>query len=641
MSHVVRGLGFLVMVCSLAACGSGDDMVAPDSGMPDEDVGVGPELPWEGAGSPAALPILTPCPSGWRELSGDVATCAPYPEAGPATCGAGEAHFPGDPICRVLGDACPAGLFAELPPAADTTLFVESGASAGGDGTPGAPYASLSEVPWPSLSAGTVVALSKGTFAGTMPLQPGVSVLGACAAETILTGLAGPALSVVSAERRGEASVVRNVTIVDAIQPGVWVDFGAALDLDGVVVEGTRQVGLFTSGVGTVVTLTDVVVRGTTADFDSRGGRGLGVQVGARVQGERVIIEGNRDVGIFIGGEGSEVILTDSVVRDTRPRELGDIGGRGIGVQDAGRFEATRTLIGHNHELGIFAGRPGSEVVLTDVVIQDTLPQFGADNFGRGASIQDGARLETSRVVIEGSHDVGLAAIRPDTEVVIADTVVRDTLPEVRTSNFGRGINAQDGARIEATRVLAARNHDVGFLVSGEGAEMILTDVTVLDTLPHMMRGDRGYGIHAQIAARLEAHRLHISGSRTLGVASVHSVIDMHDVLVENIEAAICTRSTCGDTPYGYGIATISGSVSVSNFVVTDAATCGVFIEGEVGELDLSTGIVSGAPIGACVQLDGYDLTRLTDGVVYRDNTQNLESTSLPVPDAVDTPRAR
>ena len=69
-------------------------------------------------------------------------------------------------------------------------------------------------------------------------------------------------------------------------------------------------------------------------------------------------------------------------------------------------------------------------------------------------------------------------------------------------------------------------------------------------------------------------------------------------------------RSTCGDTPYGYGIATISGSVSVSNFVVTDAATCGVFIEGEVGELDLSTGIVSGAPIGACVQLDGYDLTR-------------------------------
>ena len=36
--------------------------------------------------------------------------------------------------------------------------------------------------------------------------------------------------------------------------------------------------------------------------------------------------------------------------------------------------------------------------------------------------------------------------------------------------------------------------------------------------------------------------------------------------------------------------------------------------------------------IGACVQVAGYDLDRLTQDVVYVDNGANLEATSLPVP---------
>jgi hypothetical protein len=37
------------------------------------------------------------------------------------------------------------------------------------------------------------------------------------------------------------------------------------------------------------------------------------------------------------------------------------------------------------------------------------------------------------------------------------------------------------------------------------------------------------------------------------------------------------------------------------------------------------------AAIGACVQVDGYDLTRLSDEVEFRDNESNLDTTSLPV----------
>ncbi len=37
------------------------------------------------------------------------------------------------------------------------------------------------------------------------------------------------------------------------------------------------------------------------------------------------------------------------------------------------------------------------------------------------------------------------------------------------------------------------------------------------------------------------------------------------------------------------------------------------------------------------MNLESYDLARLSDEVVFRDNDTNLESTSLPVPGTVDS----
>jgi len=44
-------------------------------------------------------------------------------------------------------------------------------------------------------------------------------------------------------------------------------------------------------------------------------------------------------------------------------------------------------------------------------------------------------------------------------------------------------------------------------------------------------------------------------------------------------------------------------------------------------------GLVEGNEIGVCVQVDGYDLDRLQNDVVFRDNTSSLDATRLPVPD--------
>jgi len=47
------------------------------------------------------------------------------------------------------------------------------------------------------------------------------------------------------------------------------------------------------------------------------------------------------------------------------------------------------------------------------------------------------------------------------------------------------------------------------------------------------------------------------------------------------------------------------------------------------------TALVQANPIGVNVQTEGFDLGRIQDGVVYRDNTRTLDATELPVPGAV------
>ncbi len=71
---------------------------------------------------------------------------------------------------------------------------------------------------------------------------------------------------------------------------------------------------------------------------------------------------------------------------------------------------------------------------------------------------------------------------------------------------------------------------------------------------------------------------------------------------------------------------------ALGRFVVDGCDICGVHVA-RAGELDLTNGIVSGCALGACVQVEGFDVTRLQEDVRYRDNDVNLDATDLPVPE--------
>src|SRR5690349_18435345 len=123
------GWAAVVLVLCLAAAGcDGTTRSAADAGTDaamEEDGGPTMPLP------PAApdRPAFGDCPSGWGPVEDErgVVTCDPWPTGGPAACPVGEMQLPGEPACRRVGPACPAGPYPDDLPAKDV-IYVAPGA---------------------------------------------------------------------------------------------------------------------------------------------------------------------------------------------------------------------------------------------------------------------------------------------------------------------------------------------------------------------------------------------------------------------------------------------------------------------------------------------------------------------------------
>jgi hypothetical protein len=733
----------LVLLQAVTGCGGGAPTDAgPDAGRADAGAVAAPDIPWLDDGvPPIAAPVLTPCPAGWREVPTDgITTCDPYPADGPAPCPAGQAHFPGEPGCAPIGRACPAGDFAEGLPDDGTVRFVLAGAS-GGDGSRAAPFGRIADA-LAVATAGTTVALGRGRYPEVVTLRSGVTLAGACPEATVITFRgADPRLAVVNATSSGVT--MRDLSIDDSDRVGIsvagpsadlllegvvvraatangiladdsgrlrasglrvhdtraaadgesgralLVQLGATADVTRALFEGNRGGGVFAQHEDTTLSLADVVVRDTQSrERDLGSGRGLGVELGARAEVTRALFERNREVSVFAEDEGTELSLTDVVVRDTEGRERDGGAGRGLGVELGASVQVSRALFERNRELAIFArdgavlsgsdvvvrdtrGRAsdgglgrglgaeagasaemtratfernrdvgvfaqdgGTVLTLTDVSVRDTQPQESDSAFGRGVAVQLGALGHVTRALLERNRDLGVYVVNAGTLLVLADVVVRDTQSQMSDSSFGRGLALQLGAGVEVTRAIFERNRDVGIFATDEGTMLTLTDAVVRDTRSQEADGAFGRGIELQLAARAEVGRVLVEASHDTGVYAhgQGTVMSLQDVVVRDTALTTCAETTCPQAASGHDVTTLDRAVvSVTRFVVSGAAQCGLMLA-EEGQVDLSSGEVAGCPIGICLQVPGYPRARLTNGVVFRDVGRDIEGTAFAVP---------
>jgi hypothetical protein len=430
---------------------------------------------------------------------------------------------------------------------------------------------------------------------------------------------------------------------------GLEAQPGTSVELHRAAFERNRDVGLFATGGGTSVLLEDVVVRETLPRLRD-GTRGLGVQAqdGAMVDIRRSAVERNGQVGMAATGAGTVLLVSDVVVRDTQGLGTG-ANGRGLELQDGARVEVRRTLLHGNREFAVFAAEAGTSVLLEDVLIRDTAAQPSDGEFGRGVSAQSGAEVRVRRAVLVRNVDAALAVFGAGSSLRVEDAVVLDTQSAPTDGLFGAGVLALDGGRFELQRGLFRGNHHVALFAADPGTVLVAEDLQIVDTQGRAVDGQAGHGLELQLGAQAELRRATFERNREASLMVIHpgTTLAAEDLAVRDTLEADCPtcpgRGGIGVGLYGGGTGTLA------RFAVGRSALCGLQLATaadpltglpypDSGTIDLQEGEVAENPIGVNLQAPDFDVARLTDRVLYRDNDRNLDTDTLPVPDTVEPP---
>jgi len=251
-----------------------------------------------------------------------------------------------------------------------------------------------------------------------------------------------------------------------------------------------------------------------------------------------------------------------------------------------------RGLIERNKDVGAFVGVDGASLSLSDVVVRDTDVNIEG-LYGRGIEVGRDGEATVVRALVVRNSEFGVGAAGEDSSLGLQDVIVRGTEAN-EYGEYGRALQAQDGVRVDVERGVFEANHEISLFVASPGTELLMSDVVVTGT-----------------------------------------------------EERECASTSCPDYPLGIGVGVYGGAhVEMTRFVVSHNVLCGVqlahgamydherFEEG--GSLDLQDGEISHNLIGVNIQSEGFDIDRLLDDVICRENTRNLDTDELPVPEAME-----
>ena len=470
----------------------------------------------------------------------------------------------------------------------EDTFYVDAHAAGGGDGSGDAPFSTIQVgLDAAGEAGGGMVAVAAGTYVENLLLtqaHDGVRLAGRCQELVVVDAGAGAEdqSGIQASSFAGDTEWdLSGMTVTDAPHVGV-LQVGGYLDMTAITVAHNQVVGIMGDGPQSHMSLIDVEIVDTQPSPDETFGRGLSVERGARLEAASCLVSGNTEDGVIALNEGTEVVLQDVEVRDTQPLPDGTLG-RGLAVESGARLEAASCLVSGNAEVGIIALDGGTEMFLQDVEVRDTQP-LPHGRFGRGIEVQLGAHLEASSCLVSGNADVGIIV--------------------------------QEGARLEATSCLVSGNAEVGIVAASEGTDVALHHVEVRDTQPSST-GTRGWGIVVQEGAHLLATACLISGNTELGIVATLEGTEavLQDVEVRNtrqgaditvaIGLACQARSTMTATDVvvsqtdGPGLmATSSGRLSCSRCELTDNTFAGAVAWGG-SYLGLADAVISGTAANA------------------------------------------
>ncbi len=522
------------------------------------------------------------------EDSGAPVSCAPGYHLDAGTC---------------VPESCGTGAWGDLKVDA-STIFVDSAAPEGGDGSEASPFPTIQ----PALDlagsrGGGLVAVAAGSYAESLALTPvhaDVHLAGRCRALVVLdasgVGDDTPGIDIATG---GVAVTISGLAVVDAPAEGIWVRSGLVslveisvlrcggvgiwawrpglvqpteVELEGCLLADNTVAGVVAEYAGTELRLRDCTLSGTLPD--AAGEHGYGVQVSGAAALEAVGCEFSRNarLGILVCDPATEAVVTDCSIEGGLSLGGGAVGG-GVRVFGGGTLSFDGSTISGAAEAGVLVEGAGSEVWLGGSLVRDSVPYLGLSN-GLGVVVLDGAALEAEACEIAGNLATGLLAADPGTEVTLWGCEVRDT-SSAPGGGHGSGLGVSSGATLHASGCLVSRNRESGIAISDEGSLVVLRDCTVQDTLPNDDQA-AGYGLYVGGGATLLAVGCALLDNHqaSLVASGQGTTVALHDMAIRG------TRINAGvQGVTALGISTQSGaSLEATDLIVSDNEGPGLYV---------------------------------------------------------------
>ena len=370
---------------------------------------------------------------------------------------------------------------------------------------------------------------------------------------------------------------------------GLYVDGGQAV-AGGLEVSGTWMGGVVAQN-GGLVELQDSLIQGDRGVGDDQNG-GIAVALGGRVVGARLEVAGNEGRGVQALGAGSEVVLTDSVIRDTLPLVMqgspaalsslwgGSVVGSGLEILDT---------------TGVAMQVNDAEAVLEDSWIARTFEDPN-DNGTGGVAVSGGGYFEGRRLLVQDTTGPGLSVMSHGSLVILEDIRVEGARPAI--IGFGSGLDVSGDARAEVHGLEVADCQPLGVHVTrhvtDEGAPtLILSDAAIDGTPTSGEEGRTEQCLVSTATAGLELRDVELSGCTWAGLEVADWEGDEPALLEDVTIRDVAPR----DGGFGIGAALISAPATVRRLHVEDVYSLGLLVAGE-GTVTLEDSTIRGVKLG-------------------------------------------
>ena len=539
-----RVLTALLLAILLAGCSAGDDLAGAGGGSSADTSGGGPADAGAGAMDTSTSSDTASAAdsggSGADTAGADAGPVTPHPDCPTGTQEDTEGTCrPVAPVDQGSFDQC------ALPDDLVDPLYVDAAAAPeGADGSPGAPFPTLSQA-LEEADAGATIVLGKGTYPGALAVRTPVMIVGSCAKEVVLT--APPGAAVLSVELTGDVRI-EGITLVGGAV-GLRSVESPNLHVHRVAIAGSRR-GMELVGGSALVTASrihDMAPKSAPASLGPSHAApafrrpprplGIGVYDEAVVTVAATVVQNAGAFGVF-ATQSTVFLLGDSEVRDSRVHNV-------VLSESWALVEGTR--------------------------VEWTAEAEVLDTFGCGIVVHASASAIVRDNQILGAKGAAIS-LRASGAPLVEDNTIHDcrrgievTAGDYQTVVRGNSIEGSAEAAIAAwgSPVVVGPGNDIDGVLAptkAGGAGIVLVDSPLFDIVGNTVRATAGTGITlhgssgtvqtndladaqgsclwVQGSSRVTAKGNTLSGCYGAGLAAIDSELDAQSNTVSNIAEA-------------------------------------------------------------------------------------------------------